>query len=64
MGHIDHILSVCYSSCGKVLTSVSSDKTIKLWDTVTNQEISTLIGHTSWVNSCCLQQEQYEYLLK
>ena len=50
-GHIDVVSSVAYSPDGSTLASGSADKTIKLWDIATGQELHTLTGHTNWVNS-------------
>ena len=50
-GHSDEVYSVAFSPDGKRLASGSSDKTIKLWDTVTGKELLTLKGHLSAVFS-------------
>ncbi|NEQ68332.1 MAG: hypothetical protein F6J86_28865 [Symploca sp. SIO1B1] len=45
------INSVSFSPDGNILATGSSDKTIKLWDIETGQEIRTLRGHNQEVNS-------------
>lgn len=45
------VLSVAFSPDGRTIAGGSCDKTIKLWDMSTKQEISTLTGHSDWVNS-------------
>ena len=44
-GHDDFVSSVNFSPDGKTLVSGSYDKTIKLWNVETGQEIRTLKGH-------------------
>ena len=41
-GHTEHIWSVAFSPDGKRLVSGSSDKTTRLWDVETGEEIATL----------------------
>jgi WD40 repeat protein len=45
-GHTDAVNSVVYSPDGKRLASASWDKTVKVWDAASGQEIMTLKGHT------------------
>ncbi|MFN7216626.1 NACHT and WD repeat domain-containing protein [Microcystis sp.] len=50
-GHNSNVNSVSFSSDGKTLATGSDDKTIKLWNVQTGQEIRTLTGHNGIVNS-------------
>ncbi|MFM6628134.1 MAG: WD40 repeat domain-containing protein, partial [Microcystis panniformis] len=50
-GHKDFVTSVNFSRDGKTLVSGSNDKTIKLWNVETGQEIRTLKGHDDFVQS-------------
>ncbi|KAE8362697.1 WD40 repeat-like protein [Aspergillus caelatus] len=50
-GHSDSIYSVAFSPDGQTVVSGSRDKTIKLWDAQTGQQLRTLKGHSHWVNS-------------
>lgn len=50
-GHAELVFSVAFSPDGRILASASKDKTVKLWNVETGQEIRTLIGHGEWVNA-------------
>jgi len=50
-GHSDYVYSVAFSPDGRQVVSGSGDKTIKLWDVATGQEIRTFSGHSNVVNS-------------
>ena len=50
IGHSSFINHLVISPDGQTLVSASADKTIKLWNTATGQEIRTLKGHSSFVN--------------
>ncbi|MEW6492825.1 MAG: WD40 repeat domain-containing protein [Cyanobacteriota bacterium] len=45
------VRSIAFSADGKILASGGGDKVIKLWDTKTWQEISTLAGHSDAIAS-------------
>jgi WD40 repeat protein/uncharacterized caspase-like protein len=49
MGHAEPVTAVGFSLDGKILGSGSSDKTVKLWDVSTGQELRTLVGHSDGV---------------
>ncbi len=48
-GHSSDVNSVAFNSDGTILATGSDDKTIKLWNLATEQEIHTLKGHFSWI---------------
>ncbi|PQE16116.1 hypothetical protein CJF30_00011140 [Rutstroemia sp. NJR-2017a BBW] len=51
-GHTSIVNSVTFSPDGKQVVSGSEDRTVRLWDTATGQQIlPPLEGHSSWVNS-------------
>ncbi|MEM7016662.1 MAG: WD40 repeat domain-containing protein [Pseudomonadota bacterium] len=48
-GHSDSIDAIAFSPDGKLLTTGSFDKTIKIWAVQTGQLLRTLTGHEDWV---------------
>ncbi len=48
-GHSSDVNSVAFSLDGTTLGSGSDDKTIKLWNLTTKQEVRTLEGHSNWI---------------
>jgi WD40 repeat protein len=50
-GHSNAVASVVVTPDGKTLISVSNDKSVRLWDTVTGKLQKVLDGHADWVGS-------------
>lgn len=49
-GHLDDINSVSFSPDGKSIVSTSNDMTVRIWDSWTGKQISTLKGHSKNVS--------------
>ncbi len=56
-GHTDLIYSIAVSPDRKILASASADKTIKVWQLNTGQELHTLWGHTDAVLSIAISPD-------
>ena len=50
-GHRDRVNSVVFSPDGKQLASAGHDRTVKVWDLATGNEVLNLMGHTNAVFS-------------
>ena len=48
-GHTDRVWNVTFSPDGNLLASAGLDKTVRLWEVATGQEVRTLTGHTDRV---------------
>jgi WD40 repeat protein len=48
-GHSSDVNAVAFSPDGTTLSSASDDKTIKLWNLDSGEEIHTLEGHGNWI---------------
>jgi serine/threonine protein kinase len=56
-GHTSTVWSVAMSADGQTLVSGSGDKTIKVWDLSTGQEVRALTGHTGAVMSVAISRD-------
>ena len=56
-GHTNSIRAIAISPDGQILASGSDDKTIKLWQLATGQELLTLRGHTKPVYSVAISPD-------
>src|SRR5262249_38526764 len=50
-GHAAAIAAVAFHPQGRLLTSAGWDRTVRIWDVSSNQEIRSLPGHTRWVST-------------
>ena len=50
-GHTDYVLSVAFSPDGRTIASGSRDRTIRLWNAETGQELQILEGHRNGVTT-------------
>ncbi len=51
LGHTDIVRAVVFSPDGKWLATASADRTARIWDAQTGQELRLLRGHTRWVQA-------------
>jgi WD40 repeat protein len=56
-GHTDRVVSVCFSPNGKTVLTASHDKTARLSDATTGQELFVLRGHTKEILSACFSPD-------
>jgi WD40 repeat protein len=50
-GHLGDVYCVVFSSDGRLLASCGMDKTARIWDVATRQELRRLEGHTDEINA-------------
>src|SRR5262249_25535854 len=56
-GHTEEVTSVAYSPDGQRLATGSRDRTVKIWDARTGQELLALRGHKDGVLSVCFSPD-------
>jgi WD40 repeat protein len=56
-GHIGEVAGVCFSPDGTRIASASADKTVKLWNAKSGEEVLTLKRHTAPVSSVCFSTD-------
>ena len=56
-GHTSWVTAVAFSPDGSLLASASNDKTVRLWNPQTGQEVQVLEGHTSWVTAVAFSHD-------
>ncbi len=62
-GHANAVSSLAWSSDGQTLVSASADRSIKVWDSSTKQEIISIEGHTGAVSSVSFLSDKETPLL-
>ena len=61
-GHTDWINGLHFCKDGQHVVSASSDRTVRIWDPTTGEQVTTLRGFPGWVNSTTVSEDQ-EWLI-
>jgi WD40 repeat protein len=56
------VTSIVFNKSGSHMITGSMDKTIKLWTTDSEQAVTILTGHTSWISSVALSPDDSKVL--
>ncbi|MFZ4815132.1 MAG: WD40 repeat domain-containing protein [Phototrophicaceae bacterium] len=48
-GHTDELITLALHPDGRILASAGRDKTIRLWDIVTGEQVAMWVGHSEWI---------------
>jgi WD40 repeat protein len=62
LGHADPVTSVAFSPDGRLVLTGSEDRTAKLWDIETGEELRTFAGHTKEITSVAFSPDGREVL--
>src|SRR6266446_1978102 len=57
-GHTDWVYATQFSPDGRKLLSGSGDKTLRLWDVETGEELKTFRGHTELIGSVAFSPDE------
>ncbi|MEO8891735.1 MAG: WD40 repeat domain-containing protein, partial [Coleofasciculaceae cyanobacterium] len=57
IGHSSFVNYLSISADGQTLASASTDKTIKIWNLATGQEIYTLTGHSKAIDRFAISSD-------
>jgi WD40 repeat protein len=60
VGHVGVVLGAAYSADGRRIASASRYGTVKLWDTMTGQEVLTLRGIANEINGVAFSPDGYQ----
>ena len=60
-GHLDEVMSVSWNSDGTRLVSGSRDRTVRIWNPATGEQLCTVQGHTKENEECTCTHDAGPY---